>query len=46
MYYDAFCLCSDIPLVFKHDPRSVRATDVAIAGHAAAVGRRPAPTRT
>ncbi|TMQ04738.1 MAG: hypothetical protein E6J91_42645 [Deltaproteobacteria bacterium] len=46
MYYDAFCVCTDLPLVFKHDPTSVRATDIAIAGHHAAPSKQPAPTKT
>jgi hypothetical protein len=46
MYYDAFCLCSDIPLVYRHDPISVRVGDAAIAGHAAPVNKQPAPTKT
>ncbi len=46
MYYDAFCVCTDLPLGFKHDPTSVRATDIALAGHHAAPGKQPAPTRT
>jgi hypothetical protein len=45
MYYDAFCVCTDLPLTFKHDATSVRATDIALAGHAAP-GKQPAPTRT
>lgn len=46
MYYDAFCLHSDIPLAFRHDPASVRVHDIAIAGHVAPVAKQPAPTRT
>lgn len=46
MYYDAFCQHSDIPLVFRHDPASVRLHDIAIPGHVAPVAKQPAPTRT
>lgn len=46
MYYDAFCLSSDIPLAFRHDPASVRVSDVAITAHVAPIRNQPAPTRT
>jgi hypothetical protein len=42
LYYDAFCLCSDIPLRFAHDPFSVRATDIASATDAARVKKQSA----
>ena len=29
MYYDAFCVCTNLPLEFRHDPFSVRTTDIA-----------------
>ena len=32
LYYDAFCLCSDLPLTFEHNPATVRATDIAVPG--------------
>jgi hypothetical protein len=46
LYYDAFCLCSDIPLTSKHDPSSVRPDDVAIPGRGPTKGKKQEPTRT
>jgi hypothetical protein len=34
MYYDAFCVCTNLPLEYRHDPLSVRATDIASAADA------------
>jgi hypothetical protein len=31
LYYDAFCVCTDLPLHYKHEAFSVRATDVHVA---------------
>lgn len=46
LYYDAFCLCSDIPLTYRHEPTSVRPDDVALPGHAPTKGKKPEPTKT
>ena len=46
LYYDAFALVSDLPLTFKHDPTSVRHSDVTVAGQVQTRHKKPAQTRT
>jgi hypothetical protein len=45
LYYDAFCLCSDIPLTYKHIASSVRATDIHIEADVARAKKQKADAR-
>ena len=43
LYYDAFCLCTDIPLDYRHDTTSVRPTDIHSATDAARAKKQKHP---